>query len=59
MRMKRCMRRVETMQPQNAPHRPTSGAAMKPCPTIKTITSNPMPNAVPKLVSEIYSYLRK
>ncbi len=47
------MMRVETMQPQKAPKNPTSGSQKKPCPTMNTITSNPMPKAVPKLVSEI------
>ena len=47
---------VEIIEPQNAPKRPTSAADTWPYPIMVIITTKPIPNAVPKLVSEMSWY---
>ena len=59
LRQLRCMSRVDMMDPQNAPTKPTM--APPPCPreTMVISTTNPIPKAVPKLVRDTSWYFLK
>ena len=50
---RRCIMRVDTIEPTTEPNRPTMAAVPKPRPIMNTTTTRPIPNAVPKLVSDI------